>query len=85
MSSKKSQNKKEPRKTARTLKYNRISLSGDQEENIIYGRVSALELPLLVDTGAQISVISTESVPAAAKTDETVKVRGYSGTADASN
>jgi len=73
-------NKKDPKKSARTLKNNRVLFSEeDLEENISYSRVSALELSLLVDTGAQISVIPTELIPGAG---ETVKVRGYSGTAD---
>ena len=41
--------------------------------------VGDTDLPLLLDSGAQISVLSEEVMPTIAKTGEWVRVKGYSG------
>ena len=43
------------------------------------------ELLLLLDTGAQISVIPDELIPSAARTGEEVRVKGFNGVAEQRN
>ena len=43
--------------------------------------VAYLEIPLLLDTGTQISILPEEIVPTTANTGEKVRVKGYVGCA----
>ena len=75
--------KKEPeelkkKKQKKTYRNNRVSVS---EDDLTQGAVMAIvadrQLPLLIDTGAQVTVLPEEAVPAAAKTGNKVRVKGY--------
>ena len=78
--------KREPedksKKDKKTLHTNRVSLSEeDLVENEIRATVADLEIPLLLDTGAQITILPEEIVPTTAKIGEKVHVKGYVGCA----
>jgi len=65
----------------KSYKNNRISIPDLQDCNILPGKIGDYEVPFLLDSGAQISVVPIEFVPEAAKTGETVKVKGFGGEA----
>ena len=70
--------KKDSRKA---LHNNRISVSLE-DANIVQAKVKGKELPLLLDTGAQISVMPDELIPSAARTGDEVSVKGFNGIAE---
>ena len=70
--------KKDGRKALRNI---RVSTSSD-DANVILAMVEGKQLPLLLDTGAQISVMPAELVPTSAKTGDKVRIKGFNGVAE---
>ena len=72
--------------TARkTLKNNCIMTEDSTYPKVVKGKISDYEILLLLDTGAQISIIPEEIIPPAAKTGEVVSVKGFTGVAELSS
>jgi len=64
----------------KSLKKNRVSISEDgQPDNEGIATICDLEVPLVLDTGVQITVLLEEVVPAASETGHKVWVKGYVG------
>jgi len=81
ITAKREQENKGKKDIKKTLHNNRVSLSEeDLVENDIRATVADLEFPLLLDSGAQISILPEEIVPTTAKTGETVVKGNGQGT-----
>jgi len=63
----------------KSLTNNRISTTDLDDFNIVQATIGDSKLPLLLDSGAQISVIPEEVVPSIARTGESIKVKGFTG------
>ncbi len=75
--------KKEPEKsTGVTFKQAEVSVLNNGRTNSVDATLYDQPLPLLLDTGAQLSVVPEEMVPPAARTGNKVHLKGYNGRVD---
>ena len=84
--SKQSDEKKEPEKSEKSkkkaFKQAEVTVLHNGPTNMIEATLYDQPLPLLLDTGAQLSVVPEEMVPPAARTGSKVHLKGYEGRVD---
>ena len=57
-------------------------MTSSDDANVIPAMVEGKQLPLLLDTGAQISVMPAELVPTSAKAGDKVRIKKFNGIAE---